>query len=715
MISTYGTTLSAHLLALCTLRQRDQPAFSDQLPKTHRPLNGIQEREPLMAASGANGKLSPYENKNWAMLIKADPDHPLEPGTDDGTMTILIQNVSATARKLNTYIGLTYRSETTPGQVVFTTPWEKADTLNVDTAVGGTFAPDGLPGDKVLLSIEPADIKEPKVIEAEITSIEQDRKVWSFLPHNGWIANKEYMVTAWSELDGRSSAPTTRKFKAIASTPSVTILTPGKDGAEISPKTRLTGSYGGTIKKQGGISITHNGSSATVRQDYPERGTWTVDPPESGWEPGANHIIKAQAQNESDRSALLERNFKVVNVRPGKPRITVPPKSPTGCYSIYKPPHLGGVVDPWMQSGISQGPCDRVTVSDPAQPEQIMTARLDYDSDKDTYKWSLEADWTFSDIGVTHDVEVVAWLGDERSDPDSSSKISFIMKTPDGRDNPIRFISPQQDDPEVDTKAEISGLALRDTPHVTISEREGTMHELPRVVLTTTDEHATQWSWKPESEWKKGRHTVVVTASQPSQMNALSFTVAGLANITISNPGEGAKIYSHDELNGRLPKDAIKEPITIEDTCGGNTQIFSAENRGDRTFHYTPSGEGWRTGKHSVVAKTGNYTSDERHFEVAGKKVVVITSEKLVPNGTINFQIPDSWDKLTIQWTDGQVTEEVVTATKKQLIYKPSGYPNYPFSVYQPPNGYWKTGTYRLKCWNADGELLGEDSRKLTV
>ncbi|MCX4678564.1 hypothetical protein OG413_25200 [Streptomyces sp. NBC_01433] len=673
-----------------------------------------------MASSNTGDRLYPYENKNWAMLVQADPDHPLEPGTEDGGLVILIQNIGGTARKLNSYIGLTYRVSNTPGQIVFTTPWEKADELNMDTAVGGTFAPDGLPGDKVFLTITPPVTGGSKV-EAQISSIEQDRRVWSFLPKDGWKDGTEYTVTAWSELEGRLSAPTSRKFKAVAPKPSVNILTPAKDGVALSPRTRLTGSYGGIVKKADGITLTHNGTSLVVRQDDPVKGTWSADPPSGGWEIGDDHHIVAQAQNESEKSEELKRSFTVCQLKPGKPRITTPPKPVAKYYSMFKPPHLAGVVEPWMQLGSVQGPCDRVTVSDPAQPEQTMTAQLAYDQKLDTYTWSLETDWASSDAGVRHDIQVTAWLGDEHSEPDEKSTVGFLMKTPAPEENPIQFTSPKRDDPEADPKSEIAGSALRDTPQVTISERgTKTTDELPVVVPTTTDEHGTHWSWKPSAEWTKTLHTVVVTASRPNQMNEISFTVPGPPTITVSQPAEGKTIYSHDSIDGRLPKDAVTETVTIEDTCGGTTLPFTAENPQDRTFHYAPppTGDGWRTGAHSVVVKAGKYTSDPRHFTVAGKKVVFITSKTLLKAGTITFEIPDAWNKLAISWSDGTHTEPVpvVTATSEELKgEKPSQYPNWPFSVYSPPPGYWKTGTYTLQCWNKAGVLLGEDSKAFTV
>ncbi|MYV98886.1 hypothetical protein [Streptomyces sp. SID3343] len=218
-----------------------------------------------MASSNAGDKLYPYENDNWAMLIQADPDHPLEPGTEDGGLVILIQNIGSTPRKLNSYIGLPYRTSNTPGQIVFTTPWEKADELNMDTAVGGTFAPDGLPGDKVFLTITPP-VAEGSPVEAPITSIEQDRKVWGFLPKADWQEGTEYTVLAWSELEGIPSAPTSRTFKAVAPKPSVNILTPAKDGVALSPRTRPTGSYGGIVKKTDGVTRPTHGQQDPYRK-----------------------------------------------------------------------------------------------------------------------------------------------------------------------------------------------------------------------------------------------------------------------------------------------------------------------------------------------------------------------------------------------------------------------------------------------------------------
>ncbi|MEW2581214.1 hypothetical protein [Streptomyces syringium] len=668
-----------------------------------------------MVADNADGKLYPYENKNWAMLVKADPDHPLKPGTKTGGMVVLIQNIGGTARKLNSYIGLTYRTSTALGQVVFTSPWEKADELNADTAVGGTFAPDGLPGDKVFLALTPP-VTEGSKVQAVITSIEQDRKVWSFLPRDGWEVGQEYIVTAWAEGDEHPSAPVARKFKAVAPKPSVTILTPGREGAEISQMTRLTGSYGGTVKQVGGITILHNGSTLTVRQDYPEKGIWTVEPPTDGWALGDGHRIEVQANNGASSSDKVTRNFQVSKVKPGKPRITVPPTPVADYYSTYKPPSLAGVVDRWMQFGSSLGPCDKVTVTDPKQPERTMTAKLEYDSVNDSYQWSLDTDWIASDEGVRHDVVATAWLGDERSE---DAKISFVMKTPAAEDNPIQFTSPQHNAPEADSHVELKGTALMNTPNVTISERGATtLAELPAVVGTITDEHLTHWSWKPQGAWTAGPHTVVVTASRPNQKNEIAFTVAGAPNIFILTPAtDGLIIYDHDMINGSLPIDVKDEQVTIIDTCDGNELVFSAVNNGDRRFHYSPptSGGGWRTGTHSLVAKAGHYTSDPRRFTVAGKKLVVLKEGPLYEHGSIKFEIPDNWDRFVIEWTDGKVMETPVTALKKDVDGKPSEYPNYLFKVYQPPAGYWKTGTYTLKCWGADGKSLGEDSRLLTV
>ncbi|MEU7688512.1 hypothetical protein [Streptomyces spectabilis] len=575
----------------------------------------------------ADDKLYPYENKNWAMLIKADPDHPLKPGTKTGGMVILIQNISKAARKLNSYIGLTYRTSSTPGQVVFTSPWEKSDELNGDTPVGGTFAPDGLPGDRVFLTIEP-QVNEGRQVRAIITSIEQGRRVWSFVPRDGWKEGTTYTVTAWSEMDGHTSAPVARKFKATAPMPSVTLLTPGRDDAEISPMARLTGSYGGTVRAVGGITVQHNGTPLTVRQDDPVKGTWTADPPRDGWVLGAEHRLVVQAKNETRTSQEIRRTFKVSKIKPGDPKITVPPEPVAAYYSKYKPPKLAGIIVPFMQLGsqVSLGPCDKVTVFDPQQPERTMTANLDYDSEHDTYQWSLDTDWTASDTGVAHDVVVTAWLGNEPSRP---ARIGFLMKTPEENDNPIQFTSPRREEPEANSRVEITGTALLDTPNITISEQgEPTTNELPAVVATTTDAHLTHWSWKPKGEWKTGRHTIVVTASRPSQKNDISFTVAGPPQITISRPVEGANIFDHNSIDGSLPSDAREEEVSIVDTVDGQDKVFKATNNGDRTFHYAPQGEqgAWRPGYHSVVAKAGGYTSDPRGFTVIGKNLVSIRS-----------------------------------------------------------------------------------------
>lgn len=685
-----------------------------------------------MATSSTDHKLHSYENKNWAMLIEADPDHPLEPGTKNGVMLILIQNVSGKPMTLNSYIGLTYRTSNTPGQIVFTTPWEKTDELNTDTAVGGTFAPDGLPGDKVFLTINPP-VDGKSEFEAHIRSIEQDRKVWDFLPPTGWTDGTDYTVSAHSQLDERSSAPTTRKFKAVAPKPSVVILNPGKEGAVISPTSRIVGSYGGTVKKSGGITAKLDGAPQSVSQDTPVKGTWSVEPQSNGWDIGDDHRIEVVAQNDSESSEPAKCTFKVKQIHPGKPRITTPPKQPASSYTMYSPPHLAGVVEPRRQDDKSlQGPCDKVTVSHLARQVNgnnnltptDMTAKLEYNPERDVYTWSLEADWSFSDEGIQHEVEVRAWLGDVSSEPDDNAKIKFVMKTPALNDNPIQFTSPKRDNPEADSHVKISGYALKGTPYVTISESKSTDADSVAIrplgiVNTTQGENVAKWSWTPTREWAKEKHTIIVTASKPNQKNDISFTVMGPPNVTISIPQEGATANPYSTLSGRLPRDARSSAVTIEDTCDGkDPQSFSALNRGDRTFHYEPSpgGEGWRAGRHSVVAKAGTYTSVVRNFTVTGKKVVIITSKDLTRTGTINFQIPDSWNKLEIKWTDSVTTETVVSATKEQVAgHKPSGYPNWPFNVYQPPQGYWKNGTYTLKCWDTNGKLLGEDSKSLRV
>ncbi|WP_367141235.1 MULTISPECIES: hypothetical protein [Streptomyces] len=55
----------------------------------------------------------PYENKYWAMTVKADPKHPLTPG-GIGTLKFLIKNISGEPRKLDSHIGFTYSTVPLP-------------------------------------------------------------------------------------------------------------------------------------------------------------------------------------------------------------------------------------------------------------------------------------------------------------------------------------------------------------------------------------------------------------------------------------------------------------------------------------------------------------------------------------------------------------------------------------------------------------------------
>ncbi|MEU6708558.1 hypothetical protein [Streptomyces wuyuanensis] len=610
------------------------------------------------------GNEKPYDNQNWAMVIKADPDHPLAPGSKDGRLLILIQNASNRRRKLHSHIGFTYRTSNTPGRVVFATPQPSDEALNVDTPVDGYFSIDGLPGDAVFVQIAhsdrpdtPLSFSDPE--KATIKTIAHGQKVWSYLPNDGkgpWLEGEYYTVKAWAELEGQATAVTVRKFKANAPAPSITVLTPAKDKIQLSPTTKITGGYGGVIKAEHGIAVKYdNKGELAVRQDDPVKGTWTADPPQGGWAKGEHHIT-AKAENESGLHQEVTRTFTVVDVQPGHAIITSPkPMKPEDSpYSIYNLPHLQGRVAAWKQGDLGiLGPCDKVIVVDPKQPEQEMVADLKYDEERETYTWTLETGWKFSEAGILHEVKAIACLGILRSDfSDSDCQTKFVMKTPRPQDNPLQFIYPLEGAPIVDKKKKIAGRAQAHTKEIAISEKTSTGVKLLALVnIKENDkqhsEDPVEWIWEPSSEnWEEGDHTIIVTAGAPDQENTLHFTVVKPGPV-ITRPRDKGPFPRDIVLAGRVPPGADQK-VTISDPNLSPSSFPWDVRSDDRvSFEFTPAG-GWPVGPHQVTVKATHAggqpyeREDQVEFDITDRSQNLRFTAPVSSKGPIHVEFPDA-------------------------------------------------------------------------
>ncbi|MGW1077906.1 hypothetical protein [Streptomyces sp. NPDC002537] len=603
----------------------------------------------------------PYENYNWAMVVKADSKHPLAPGKKDGELLIFIQNASNKPQKLHSHIGLTYRTNNTPGRIVFTTPQpgiSKSDVpkLNLDTPIDGYFA-DGLPGDKVFVKISSNPSGgAPESDVGVIKKIAHEQKVWSYIPEKKWVDGTEYTVTVWAELEGITSAASVTTFKATAPEPSVNIYSPGKEGDYLSPTSKIFGSYGGTVltEKDHGITVTSDGKQLTVRQDYPVKGNWTAEPPGGKWTLG-KHTIVAQAQNATKKSNPMQRMFEAVEIKPGVAVITGPSMVPAPQeFSIYKLPHLQGRVDAWQQKVGLYGPCDKVIITDKNKPGQEMLAKLIYDEKLNAYTWNLETEWTYSNDGVMHEVTAIACLGNERSDRlDEKSTTKFIMKTPRPDDNPLQFVTPKSSELLNDSRQSMTGRAQANTRQIVLSEKTttGGIKILGTVATTLHDESPATWKWEPkDGQWDQGPHTVTAAAGDPPQESTINFTV-GKPGPIITRPEQPAKESFRPEmvLSGIVPRGA-DPTVTIIDVLDNKSPVSDTctVKEGETSFHYTPA-KLWGVGDHKVTAK-GTHGGALYEFEptvqfkITSATHTVLFTHPVSSTGIIHLSFPDDDD-----------------------------------------------------------------------
>ncbi|UUN30927.1 hypothetical protein [Streptomyces sp. FIT100] len=548
------------------------------------------------------------------MRFKADPLVPLAPGKK-GNMQVLIQNVSNEPRKLDSYIGLAYRTVGAPGTPIFTTPPDHVDTLNSDTPVEGYFSPNSLPGDNVRLTITADDGKgQPKTVtvDATVEPVKQDptRMRWHYTPkvgdgwaEDGWVVGTNYTVTAIAKLDNKESAASGRKFTGSSAEPSITVNVPWKDDMTLSPKSRLTGGYGGIVKN---IEIVvQGGSSLTVRKDDPVYGTWTADPPEGGWVANRRYTITARAKNPEKSSDPVQRTFEVRELPPGAITISHPDPSvlQTGHYTPYNLPQLQGDVN---------SPCDRVFIIDPQQSTGEIDAVLEPASNSDSYTWRLDPGWKYSDTGIEHSITAFAQAGNQKSEHPAT--VTFIMET--ARDNPLRFTHPQEGVSLEPEKVSLDGGAFSGTKSVTITDIVDGKPSQPIIVNTTTTGSITTWTY-PSKEWEIGKHKIFATANNPYQENSISFTVTGPRGLEIQTPQNGATIHGqYFTLEGSIPGNSNATSVQIEDTCNGQPREFSvAKNSWDQRFKHAET-NGWPVGNHVLKATIPGYEPCEITFTV---------------------------------------------------------------------------------------------------
>ncbi|MFC5802206.1 hypothetical protein [Streptomyces formicae] len=442
-------------------------------------------------------KLEPYNNKNWAMVIKAAPKHPLEPGTQDGELLILIQNATKKPRKLHSHIGLTYRLDNKPSAPTITSPPVGNQTLNKDTPVSGSF--ELLPGDTVKLTINNKTTNTSQTVQVPVTTEIPGRKMtWQYLPDSGWTVGNEYSVTASSLLEERESDRQENcTFKATTSEPSAVLLQPPHQikEFELYPNSDIHGSYGGVVD-----TVTVTIDNGPPQEAILNKGdTSFAYKPQIPWTVGsAVHTVSVRAKNPTFPNGIAteetEGSFKVVAPPAAEIKITYPEPGETIPVS--------DLVSNGIQ-GTLIGDHDAVTITDsnknqrldPAQ-DTLTTIRA---GGSESFTFRPKNGWAPDE----HTITVTSHLGGQTK----IDKVSFKVVA---SQSSVDIQKPGPDAANVGRKDPLEGFVAISAQNVILTDSG---REIGRPVCGT---EAQRYSWKytpPNDGWSIGNHKITARAN----------------------------------------------------------------------------------------------------------------------------------------------------------------------------------------------------------